>query len=104
MGITLSHNPFFALNYKFRLEEKERKKRERLMNDADAGGGDVLKVHTASRKLLLANMNEDRLQGAEDAIRREEIHNGMVLRGEIGGVPIQKEEPEDDDDEKSGRR
>ena len=111
MGITLMHNPFFSLNYKCRQEDVEERKKEQLKNVA-SGGGDVLKVYTASRKLLLATMNEDRLQGAEDAIRREEIHNGMVLRGEIGGVPIVKENekekekgvPEEDEERNRGER
>lgn len=75
LGMSLAHNPFFALNVKCR--------RKAAAAHSNTSGGTK-----ASRKLLLASFQEDRLQAVEDAIRREEIHNGMVHRGEIGGVPV----------------
>jgi hypothetical protein len=95
LGFTLSHNPFFALNYKGRLKAKEEKVQRKQQFNFAKEEKKVLEHSTAARtcrRLLLANMNEDQLQGAEDAIRREEIHNGMILRGEIGGVVLQTEE------------
>ena len=78
LGMSLGHNPFFALNVKCREAAAAAAAQD------DMGGGGTM----ASRKLLLASFQEDRLQAVEDAIRREEIHNGMVHRGEIGGVPV----------------
>lgn len=88
LGMTLAHNPFFSLNNKCRKEQHD--------NESKSG-----KEPRASRKLLLASFHEDRLQAVEDAVRREEIHNGMVHRGEIGGMPVDILGGIDEDNESS---